>query len=73
MSGKGIRVNKYRTNAPCLHCEDRVPGCHGNCERYKLWRAPFLKAREERIKINEADGITIDRIRREKKEKHGKG
>ena len=30
---KALKVNSY-----CLDCEDRHPGCHGTCERYKEFR-----------------------------------
>lgn len=23
---------------PCWHCENRAPGCHGNCAAYTEWR-----------------------------------
>lgn len=25
-------------NCPCLNCEERVVGCHSNCESYKNFR-----------------------------------
>jgi len=24
---------------PCQGCEDRNPGCHSSCEKYKAWKA----------------------------------
>ena len=26
---------------PCIDCDDREPGCHGKCDRYKEWRVEF--------------------------------
>ena len=76
MSGKGIRVNKKQGNAPCLGCDRRATGCHGKCETYKTWRAPFDRAHEARIKQQDADAYEIARLRRlikESRHKNGKG
>ena len=35
---------------PCKDCQDRVPGCHGFCDRYKEWKLrldELNKARRE--------------------------
>ena len=32
---------------PCKDCEDRFPGCHGTCERYKQLKAEFDKLKAE--------------------------
>jgi hypothetical protein len=29
---------RIRDNSPCYRCEERAPGCHGDCERYQKWR-----------------------------------
>lgn len=33
---------------PCNGCAEREIGCHGKCERYKVWRAD-LDEKNERI------------------------
>ena len=45
---------------PCWECPDRAPGCHGSCERYKEWKAPLEKYRDEKNKSRIADGALID-------------
>lgn len=27
-----------REKPPCKDCPDRIPGCHGSCDRYKKWK-----------------------------------
>lgn len=62
--------------APCKDCQDREPGCHGKCEKYKEFREALDKEnakRKEEIYID----ATIDRLlfnrlkkyRRERKKK----
>lgn len=62
--------------APCKDCQDREPGCHGKCEKYKEFREALDKEnakRKEEICID----ATIDRLlfnrlkkyRRERKKK----
>lgn len=29
---------RVRDNPPCYRCEERLPGCHGSCEKYQEWR-----------------------------------
>lgn len=39
-----------REKPPCKDCPDRVPGCHGSCDRYKEWKQrldELNKARKE--------------------------
>lgn len=31
---------------PCHHCEEREPGCHGKCEKYKAWADERDRLRE---------------------------
>lgn len=32
---------------PCKHCTDRKVGCHGDCERYRQYKADFDAAKAE--------------------------
>lgn len=69
----GMKVNKkIKDKAPCLHCPDRFPGCHGKCERYIKWREPYLAIREARLKNIEADSVAVNRIRKAIKERRHK-
>lgn len=39
--------------SPCTDCEERKPGCHGTCEKYKEWRVgvdAYSKAKRENFK-----------------------
>lgn len=73
----GMTINKKIDHAPCLHCEDREPGCHGRCERYAKWVAPILKAREARYKELDANNYEKERLAKAKHKKrrrnNGKG
>lgn len=42
-------------SGPCKDCEHRRPGCHGECEVYKAWRAPFdtMRAEKKRARISD--------------------
>ena len=45
-------------NAPCLNCNERVPGCHGSCERYQQFAAQRQSEREARSKyLKETDAL----------------
>lgn len=70
-----MKVNRKLEKSPCLHCEDREPGCHGKCERYQTWLEPIVKAREARKKTNDTENYEIDRFVRaaeKKRRRHGK-
>ncbi len=47
-------------DAPCRFCEERYPGCHGSCPRYREWREPFDNAIAERNKARIADSTLIE-------------
>lgn len=34
--------------SPCKGCADRVPGCHGKCEKYIKFRADLDKSKAEK-------------------------
>lgn len=36
--------------APCLNCPDRSPTCHGECEKYKQFKAEREVENAERYK-----------------------
>lgn len=35
-------------HAPCMNCQDRVLGCHSQCERYKGFRAELDEINRKR-------------------------
>lgn len=48
---------------PCKpECKDRSPTCHGNCERYKLYRIEIDKRNAERRKNYDADAVCKARV-----------
>lgn len=65
----GMKVNRKLETSPCLHCEDREPGCHGKCEKYQKWLEPILKARDARKKDIDAKSYEIARRVRDKERK----
>lgn len=47
-----------RTFPPCTRdCPDRIPGCHGSCEKYKTWKAE-IEARNQAIKQSRGPDVT---------------
>lgn len=48
--------------APCMGCPDRTPECHGQCERYKAFKAEKAKANAQE---REAKGLDWLHNRRE--------
>ena len=63
-----------RTPSPCLNCEDRHAGCHGQCSKYIEWKADdMFKAKQRGIakKVAESDVrnniLTIQKQNRLKK------
>lgn len=46
-----------RDTPPCKVCEERYPGCHDKCEKYKEWKANLEKVNEERRKYNQRAAI----------------
>lgn len=39
----------------CMGCQDRFPGCHGACEKYKKERAEYDKIKEETKKKHDVE------------------
>lgn len=31
-----------KPDAPCFRCEDRIPGCHGSCEKFLAYKTARL-------------------------------
>lgn len=56
--------------SPCMGCEFRRVGCHGECEPYKDFLAQKGKEREARIGDVNARSVAAERAR---KKKDGKG
>lgn len=55
---------------PCRGCDNRKAGCHGSCNKYKLWRAIHFaelnKARRNVDKCNINNDQSINMIKRRK-------
>ena len=34
---------------PCRECPDRHEACHDSCEKYRDWKAPFLRRSAEKV------------------------
>lgn len=51
---------KLAEACPCRNCEERRPGCHAECEKYKTWRAAFDADKAEAIKAQEKDVLLND-------------
>lgn len=56
---------------PCKGCEDRAVGCHGNCERYKQYKAELAAAKaelygkqQENIMIGDVISRSVKKTRR---------
>lgn len=37
---------RIRDYPPCYRCQERLPECHGSCERYQDWRKQLDKQNE---------------------------
>lgn len=48
----------------CQTCEDRVPGCHSDCEKYKSEKARYKQLKDKHNTFVEADAYTIDRFQK---------
>lgn len=60
-------------NNPCYKCEDRVSGCHGQCEKYAVWilelrekQDVIYKKRNQEIKLAK---FREENIRKQKRRK----
>ena len=38
---------RIRDHPPCDRCEERLPGCHGSCEKYQEWRRALTEQNED--------------------------
>lgn len=43
-----IRPDFTRGNSPCYDCKSREIGCHGKCDRYKVFRDEYASIRAKR-------------------------
>lgn len=55
-----------KTTAPCYRCENRAVGCHGDCERYKEFRAAIEADWVHYDVVNEYKDSKIARSLRER-------
>lgn len=45
---------------PCKDCPDRVQGCHGNCEKYKEFRARCEELRANNFRRRDVNSYIIN-------------
>jgi len=50
--------------APCWGCQDREPGCHGRCEKYREYAEKNREARKRRLENAEAVNSVIQSQKR---------
>lgn len=50
---------------PCMGCDDRAPGCHGQCKRYIAWKAEQAAFQSDmlRTKLQERDMHEVEKDR----------
>jgi hypothetical protein len=48
----------------CQTCEDRVPGCHSGCEKYRQEKSRYKQMKDKQKTFVEADAYTIDRFQK---------
>ncbi len=51
---------KLAEACPCRNCEERRPGCHAACDKYKAWRAEFDADKAAAVKAQERDALLKD-------------
>lgn len=57
-----------KAKSPCYKCEDRAPGCHGGCKRYKeAYKRPAGKPPGGYNPASEYTSDQVQRARRESK------
>ena len=47
-----------------MGCEDRNEACHGECERYRVYREHYDRMAEQRAKDRESDDFLHDGVRK---------
>ena len=56
---------------PCYECEDRAPGCHSGCDRYKAWKEELKAVKDEKQAAKAIDasvmGVKMHGMKRVKK------
>lgn len=55
-------AQKWHDANPCDKCQDREPGCHSKCDKYKNWRTT---RQQELDKIKDAK--RLDRIKEDQR------
>ena len=59
-------IHDDQPQAPCLSCEERAPGCHATCRRYRLFRQICRAAAKRRQEQLDSQAAEINRFRRVK-------
>ena len=76
---RNINLNCRAEMPPCKGCEERSLGCHGKCERYKIWKKELdeknqkvLKARHDAYELDRYCKAQAHKIYERKRKKSGK-
>lgn len=56
-----------KQNTPCKGCEDRVPGCHGGCDKFKAFREDLDRRKQERLDVINRESIVEDFIKKRRR------
>ena len=60
-----------RVKTPCYVCQERHPGCHAGCEKYKAWSEAHQTKKQKRYRAFEAerklDDFIVDSARKLRK------
>jgi hypothetical protein len=48
-----------RSRTPCFNCPDRVPGCHGQCEKYLQWKRDIGSFTEDEKRARKQDRLEM--------------
>lgn len=44
-------------DAPCIKCQDRYVGCHGDCDEYKEWKRELDMVRGRKFDEKQKDKV----------------
>ncbi len=73
---KIYRSNRRSQYSPCYKCPERIPGCHGKCEKYMEWKdcnyEISKKEYDGRRRQNNLREVEVKRTLAKKKKTEGK-
>lgn len=66
----------HRVVVPCRDCKDRHVGCHGECERYREFKARLAEINEQKAQESKSNAEYADyviKVENKRKKKMGRG